>query len=141
MKKNPIALTGFLILTIFFGINAVKAEVAVIVHKENTATFTDKQIKQIFNMKTNLFPDGKKAKIIIPIKNPKLIEKFARKVCKKRGHQLQSTWKKMLFTGQGVIHRVRNDSEVIQKVSSDYNYIGIIDAQNTTGSVKTVKTF
>ncbi len=141
MKTNILQLTGALILILGIGLNTAYAELAIIVHKDNTATFTDKQLENIFLMKTNQFPDGEKARIVIPVDQSDLVKELAQKVCKRKVNQVQATWKKMLFTGKGKPVNVSKEAQVIEKVSSSAQYIGIIDVANTSDSIKVVKTF
>ena len=121
---------------------ACLADVAVIVHPSNAAELNSGNISKIFLGKSKKFPSGKQA---IPVsqdsKNAIRVE-FDRKVLNKSSSQVKAHWSKLLFTGKGQPPKeVASDSEVIELVAKNPNFIGFVTASEVNDSVKVVATF
>ena len=78
------------------GLNAsVFADVAVIVHPDNTSSLTDTEIERIFLGKSAQFPDGNEA---IPINTTgDIYDEFNERVLGRNSAQIKSYWAKLVF--------------------------------------------
>lgn len=133
----------FIIPVVFLMLSSIaQAEVAVIVHPGNAATFDDDSIERIFLVKSKKFSDGSAAVPINQSEGGPAREAFDANVLKKTSAQLKSYWSKLVFTGKGSQPQdVSGDAEVKALISANPNMIGYVDAGAVDGSVKVVKTF
>lgn len=120
----------------------VSAELAVIVHPDNTSVIDKKNINRIFMGKIREFSDGSAIIPIIQSKEVTLTEEFNEKIIKKSAKQIKAYWAKALFTGKGTPPKeVDNDLAMIKLIASNPNLIGYIDSSNKTDDVKIIATF
>lgn len=122
------------------GVIHANAEVAIIVHPDNSASFTDDEIKRIFLGKTKSFPNGEKATPVTPEDNA-AADDFNKKVLNKSSSQVKAYWSKLVFTGKGMPPKELTSGDLISEVSSNPEFIGYIDASQVTDKVKVVATF
>lgn len=136
------ALNRILVCATLMSINStLLAGGVVIVHPQNQSTLTEKQIAQIYSGKRRAFTNKSKA---IPIERPnsQLREAFLKSVLKTKDKSLQRLWAKLTFTGQGKMpERIESDAEVIERVASDPNSIGYIDAMSVDETVRVLIKF
>jgi ABC-type phosphate transport system substrate-binding protein len=119
-----------------------KADVAVIVNLENTATFSDGDISRIFLGKLKSFSSGEKA---VPI-NLKLGSSsrndFESKVLGKSSSQMKAYWSKRVFSGKGKPPpELVADQDIITMVASDSNVIAYVDSSSVDDTVKVIKIY
>lgn len=121
---------------------SVWADVAVIVHPSNNATFSKKDIERIFLGKLKSFPGGGEAVPINLITSNPIRVNFDQLVLNKKSSQMKSYWSKIVFTGKGTPPKeVDNQEEVKALVADNPNIIGYIDASQVDASVKIVEAF
>jgi ABC-type phosphate transport system substrate-binding protein len=130
-----------IILAHCFLMSSVYAEVAVIVHKDNTVEAMNKnEVNRIYLGKLKKFGNGKDA---IPIDLPagESRKYFYAKVVRKNDAQLRAYWSRIIFTGKGQPPRQEESEEsVLSLVSSNPNLLGYVDTSKVNGDVKVVLT-
>ena len=129
---------------IFFLLIASDAisDISIIVHKDNTNTFTHKEIRKIFLGKMTYFSNGKQAVPIVQKGNLALWEEFTEKVLNKSPESARIYWAKKLFSGKGKPPKQYETSqEIISKVKNDIKYIGIINSSEKISNVKLIPLF
>lgn len=132
---------NFVVLSLFIAFNC-KAEVAIIVHPNNTNTLDQFTLAQIFLGKTEEFPDGSRAVPINQEEGSKTMSEFSKNVLKKSERQLKAYWSKVLFTGKGVPPKnVKGNAEVIDMIAKDPTLIGYVDASEVNDTVKVLGTY
>jgi ABC-type phosphate transport system substrate-binding protein len=118
------------------------AEVAVVVHPENTSTFNKSNIKKIFLGKTKSFNNGRVAILLSPSQDDPTRKDFNKKVLNKSNNQVNAYWSKMIFTGTGVPpQEMATASEIISAIAANKDAISYIDSTAVTSAVKVVATF
>ncbi|OUX84027.1 MAG: hypothetical protein CBB95_17740 [Alteromonas sp. TMED35] len=119
------------------GLNAsVFADVAVIVHPDNTSSLTDTEIERIFLGKSAQFPDGNEA---IPINTTgDIYDEFNERVLGRNSAQIKSYWAKLVFTGKGAPPKEVDEASVIELIKNNKNAIAYIDSGKVTDDVKVV---
>jgi ABC-type phosphate transport system substrate-binding protein len=119
------------------GLNAsVFADVAVIVHPDNTSSLTDTEIERIFLGKSAQFPDGSEA---IPINTTgDIYDEFNERVLGRNSAQIKSYWAKLVFTGKGAPPKEVDEASVIELIKNNKNAIAYIDSGKVTDDVKVV---
>jgi len=116
------------------------AEVAVIVHPENTAEITAEDVSRMFLGKASQFSDGKE---VLPItqETATTTDAFNTGLLNRSSSQVASYWAKQVFTGKGSAPKqVTDDATVISLVKDNKNAISYVDASSVTGDVKVVLT-
>ena len=116
------------------------AEVAVIVHPENTAEITAEDVSRMFLGKASQFSDGKE---VLPItqETATTTDAFNTGLLNRSSSQVASYWAKQVFTGKGSAPKqVTDDAAVISLVKDNKNAISYVDASSVTGYVKVVLT-
>lgn len=134
--KNLINLTAIVLVTLFSSM--VNADVAVIVHPDNGAALTQKNITKIFLGKAKKFPGGG---TVLPVTQKGVRDEFNEKVLGKSSSQVKAHWSKLVFTGKGTPpQELGSDDEVKALVAKNPSVIGYIDAASVDDSVKAVLT-
>jgi len=132
---------GLLFANLLF-INYSMAEVAVVVHPDNTSTFNKGNIKKIFLGKTKSFNNGRVAILLSPNQDDPTRKDFNKKVLNKSNNQVNAYWSKMIFTGKGVPpQEMASASEIISAIAANKDAISYIDSTAVTSAVKVVATF
>jgi ABC-type phosphate transport system substrate-binding protein len=115
------------------------AEVAVVVHPNNSNALDELSISLIFLGKAKSFPDGSRAKPVNQKEDAAITDDFNKKLLNKSSAQLKAYWSKLVFTGKGIPpEAVLSDTEVIKLVVSDPNAIGYVDVSAIDDTVKVV---
>lgn len=115
------------------------AEVAVVVHPNNSNVIDESSISRIFLGKAKSFPDGSSAKPVNQKEGAAITEDFNKKLLNKSSAQLKAYWSKLVFTGKGIPPKgVLSDAEVLKLVASDTNAIGYVDVSAIDDTVKVV---
>ena len=118
------------------------AELAVIVHPNNSATFDQSIIKKLFLGKETNFSDGK---VAIPLNaNEKLptYELFNSKVLGKSFTQVNAYWARLVFTGKATMPKILDsDAEIASTVAVNEGAIGYVDSSSVTDKVKVIAKF
>ena len=119
------------------GLNAsVFADVAVIVHPDNSVEITQTEIERIFLGKSSQFSDGSEA---IPINTIGSVnDEFNERVLGRSSSQIQSYWAKLVFTGKGAPPKEVDEASVIELIKNNKNAIAYIDGGKVTDDVKVV---
>jgi ABC-type phosphate transport system substrate-binding protein len=117
----------------------VAAEVVIVVHPENAATFNAKSVERIFLDKENKFSTGVET---IPVNlqpGEKLRKEFDEKILGRSTSQISAYWSKLVFTGKGIPPKeVKSDQDVIALIKQNQSVIGYIDAASVTPDVRVV---
>ena len=125
-------------LFLFFSF-PVYAEIAVIVHPENTSELSQKDINRLFLGKLKKFPNGNKVVPLYLAAGHSARDDFNKKVLRKSENQLKAYWSKLIFTGKGnPPDSVGNPADLLEKVASDKSMIAYIDAGQVTDLVRVV---
>lgn len=126
---------------VFFFSNAyANSEYVVVCNASNPITSISKvDLMNIFLGKKVTWDDGKKI-TFITLKEGESHKQFLRNHVKKNPQQFKNYWKKMLFTGKGVIPKAFSDDEgVLDFVSKNEAAIGYISKEATPDGVKTLQ--
>ena len=117
--------------------HAALAETVVIVHPENTASISEKDIQRIFLGKEKKFSDGKETLPINQVDSSDVRKDFDSAVLGRSTTQVLAYWSKLVFTGKGIPPKeVDNDSAVIEIIENNKNAIGYVEKSAVTGKVK-----
>ncbi len=116
-----------------------QAEVAVIVHPSNAATFDADAVSKLYLGREKSFPGGAAAVPLALGDDAAATAEFNDKILKKPSSQLKAYWSKLIFTGKGTPPKeIASDAEMVKLISSNPNMIGFVDAKAVDGSVKVV---
>ncbi|MGV1100020.1 substrate-binding domain-containing protein [Thiovibrio sp. JS02] len=139
LKKTTYSL--FLTLSLLLGLDnhAQSADFIIVVHRENRIKRMDREeIKQIFLGKKTSWPDGSPITIIMNT-NDEIHEQFTRTVLQKSPMQLSVYWKKILYSGTGMLPlAVKDDESAKSYIGFHKNAIGYIAADSVDKQVKRV---
>jgi len=103
---------------------------------ESSLTSTD--VKNIFLGKKTTWKNGKKI-TFVTLKNGELHKKFIRTYTKRNPSQFKNHWKKMLFTGKGVLPRsFSTDEDVVKYVSENDGVVGYISKEIKNDNIKII---
>lgn len=118
------------------------ADIVVVVHPSNNASFDKSSISKLFLGKAKSFDDGNQAVPINQAEGTNTRDAFNSTVLSKSGSQLKAYWSKLVFTGKGSPPKeVASDAEVIDLISKNPSMIGYIDSASLTDAVKSVGNF
>lgn len=118
------------------------ADVAVIVNKDNAASFSDSDISRFFLGKLKTFSSGDKAVAINLKLGNSTRNEFESKVLGKNASQIKAYWSKRVFSGKGKPPpELVSDKDIITMVASDTNVIAYVDVASVDDSVKVIKVF
>lgn len=124
---------------VLFACFKVSAELVVIVHPSNNASFEQSDISKLFLGKSKSFSDGGQAVPINQEESSAVRNGFDEKVLSRSGSQLKAYWSKLIFTGKGSPPKeVSNDAQVIDLVSKNPSMIGYVAVSSLNDSVKSV---
>jgi ABC-type phosphate transport system substrate-binding protein len=130
-------MSGLLFICMF-----AHAEVAVIVHPSNSVVLQQNDIVRLYLGKAKSFPDGSQAVPINLIASVPTAEEFSKKALKKSSEQLRAYWSRLVFTGKGSPpQEVESESQMLELVANNPNFIGYLDAAAVTDRVRVVATF
>lgn len=115
------------------------AEVVVIVHPSNDASFSQKAVQRIYLGKEKKFSDGNEVLPINQAPSSSVRESFDSDTLGRSTTQVAAYWSKLVFTGKGIPPKeLDSDAAVIAIVAENPNAIGYIDSASVTGAVKAV---
>jgi ABC-type phosphate transport system substrate-binding protein len=118
------------------------ADIAVVVHPNNSNALDESSISRLFLGKSQSFPDGSSAKPVNQEDSAAITDDFNDKVLNKSAAQLKAYWSKLVFTGKGIPPEVvSSDADVIKLVASDPNAIGYVDVSAIDDTVKVVSKY
>ncbi|WDE13081.1 substrate-binding domain-containing protein [Thalassomonas haliotis] len=142
-RNKPEKLIGLIFASLFIFIsNIAFAEIAVIVHPENSSSLDKKAIKKIFMGKTKKFANGN---VILPMnasKGAPSRDNFNELAIGRTTAQVNAYWSKLVFTGKGTMPReLTSDAEIIATVSANKGAISYVDASAVTDAVKVIATY
>ncbi|MEC8010062.1 MAG: phosphate ABC transporter substrate-binding protein [Pseudomonadota bacterium] len=116
-----------------------KAEVVIIVNKDNQAILRKKEIKDLYLGRIIFFPNGRAATAYNKPESDDTRIEFQRLYLNKDKNEIKSYWSKLIFTGKGAPPQtLLNDQDVISMVNSNINAIGYIDSKSLDDSVRTI---
>lgn len=132
----------FVALLLVIASYSASADVVVVVHPSNNASFDKSSISKLFLGKAKSFDDGNQAVPINQAEGTNTRDTFNSTVLSKSGSQLKAYWSKLVFTGKGSPPKeVASDAEVIDLISKNPSMIGYIDSASLTDAVKSVGSF
>lgn len=115
------------------------AELAVIVHPDNSNTVTEEQLKRIFLGKLKNFEDGSRALVFNQKAETSIRVMFDEKVIKRSPSQMKAYWAKEVFSGKASAPiELASDAEIVEAVKSAPGAIGYINASNLTNDVRVI---
>jgi len=126
------------VLALMFASSLAMAEIAVIVHKDNTVQLNKSHIEDIFMGKSKTFPNGKKATPIDQPDRSKIYKAFCEQFLGRTVGQMKAHWSSMVFTGSGDQPQTRNGRSVVRYVAKKPNAIGYVDTKHVTPDVRVV---
>lgn len=117
----------------------VLAKAVVIIHPDNAANLSEKDVQRIFLGKEKKFSTGEETiPVNLPADNASRTS-FDDSVLGRSTAQVAAYWAKLVFTGQGIPPKeVNTDADVINLIKSNKSVIGYIDESAVTGDVKVV---
>ena len=132
-----------LLLSTFMVFNStivIAAELVVIVHPSNsTSTMTKSELKKIFLMKRDSFPNGLKAQPFNNTRGAPQRSLFYSKIVGRTDSQMKAYWAKLVFSGKGSPPKTLEGSDKIKEaVANNKNGIGYIESDLVDSSVKVV---
>tara|TARA_R110001592_G_scaffold206063_1_gene456785 strand:- start:1983 stop:2417 length:435 start_codon:yes stop_codon:yes gene_type:complete len=142
MKLSKIFSLLMLLAVMIMQSNAVLAETVVIVHPSNAlANLSKSEIKRLFLVKRDTFPDGSKATPVDQTNNTDFRNAFYKSITNKNESQMKAYWSKMIFSGKASPPEVLdNDAAVKAWVASNPSGIGYIESSQVDETVKVVFT-
>jgi ABC-type phosphate transport system substrate-binding protein len=125
----------------FFFLSTICAEVAVIVHQDNTnSSISKNEVARIYLGKLKSFPNGSDA-IPIDLNSGDAKKEFYAKVVRKSDAQLRAYWSRIIFTGKGQPPRQESSEDsVLNLISTNPNLVGYVQASKVTDNVKVILT-
>lgn len=137
---KPSARLILILLLILLSAPAIAADFVIIVHKDNPVEQLDlAEARNIFLGKRTLWSGGRAISVYLQADND-LHRHFCLTVLGKSPRQLQMHWKRILFTGAGVLPReLPDDQSILQTVAANPRAIGYIDARHLNNQVKVVR--
>ncbi len=121
---------------------STSAEIAVIVHLNNTNKMDTADISQLFLGKVTSFPGGEVAIPVALARGNDARENFNELVLHKTENQYKAFWSRLIFTGKASPPNELEDSDKLRDlVAKNPALIGYIDANSVNGSVKVIATF
>lgn len=118
------------------------ADVAVIVHPDNTVTMDKDYISRIFLKKVKVFPDNTPAVPIAQDETTPISNEFLMAVHNRTLPQLKSYWSRLIFTGKSSPPLVASsEDEVLKLVSENSSMIGYVESSTVNKSVRVVVIF
>lgn len=104
----------------------------------STEALTKTDVMNIFLGKKTTWDNGSKITFVI-LKEGDTHKKFLRTYVKRNPTQFKNHWKKMLFTGKGVIPKsFASDADVVDYVSKNENTVGYISSSGSTAGTKII---
>ena len=124
----------FILLLLLLSSALVKAELAVIVNKNNSDNLTSKQVQDLFLGRTRTFPNGN---IALPIDQALLRADFYQQLTQKPIEQINAYWARILFTGQASPPQQLNDDQAaLQTVQENKAAISYIEKAHVNANVR-----
>ena len=120
---------------------SVFAEVAVVVHPDNSNSLDKTVVRKIFLGKTKAFPNGDAVKTFDLPRGNQARNEFRDKVLVKSEARLNSHWARMIFSSKANPPRLLSSAaEVKAEVASNPNAIAYIAVEDVDESVKVLFT-
>lgn len=131
----------FVLIAQFFLMSSLYADVAIIVHKDNSNNkISQNEVSRLYLGKLKKFPNGTDA-IPIDLASGASKKHFYAKVVRKNDAQLRAYWSRIIFTGKGQPPRQESSEDsVVNLVGSNPNLIGYVDTSKVTDAVKVILT-
>jgi ABC-type phosphate transport system substrate-binding protein len=118
------------------------SDMSVIVHPENTSTFSDSVIKKIFLGKQTKFTNGQIALPMNAAETLPTYDAFNDKIIGKSRTQINAYWARLVFTGKGDLPKIlTSDSDIVSTVSANQGAISYVDSSSVTDKVKVIANF
>lgn len=140
--SNPVYnLFLFILMCVFITLCSTNAlangDYTVICNASNpAASISDVNLMNIFLGKKTSWDNGKKI-TFVTLKEGDSHKQFLRKQVKKNPQQFKNYWKKMLFTGKGVIPKsFSDDAGVVEFVKNNEGAIGYISKETSADGIK-----
>jgi len=125
----------------FIGMNAC-AEIAIIVHLQNTVKLNKTDISQLFLGQVSSFPNGAIAIPVALSRDNNSREIFNETVLNKTENQYKAFWSRLVFTGKASPpSEFKDSSQLRDLVSKNPAFIGYIDSRRINDTVKVIATF
>ncbi len=118
---------------------SASAEVVLVTHSSNDATFDKKSVQRIFLGKAKKFSNGKEAIPINQVEGAAARNAFDSGILGRSSSQISAYWSKLVFTGKGIPPKeVESDADVINLISDNPSCIGYIDSSAVTDAVRVI---
>ena len=131
----------FILSLMFIGMNAC-AEIAIIVHLQNTVKLNKTDISQLFLGQVSSFPNGAIAIPVALSRDNNSREIFNETVLNKTENQYKAFWSRLVFTGKASPpSEFKDSSQLRDLVSKNPAFIGYIDSRRINDTVKVIATF
>ncbi len=138
--KRTIILISTLLTLLAGGVSAEEAEYIIVVHQDNPVhDLSCEELKRIFLGKKTRWADGSPITIIMNT-NDEVHTLFTRTMLHKSPMQLSVYWKKILYSGTGMLPlSVRDDEAAKSYIGFHKHAIGYIASDSLDNQIKTVK--
>ncbi|HEY9034628.1 MAG TPA: hypothetical protein VIN71_11870 [Pseudomonadales bacterium] len=134
--KNSTLLSLFLVMLMSLAVPAY-AGLAVIVHPDNQNPLDERQLRNIFLGKSQVFADGSEARPLDLAEGSEERQAFVSKVLRRTESSLNAYWARMLFSSQGKPPKELKDASAVkQAVAADPQAIGYLDAADVDDTVR-----
>lgn len=118
----------------------LKADIVVIVNKENSSTsLTTEQLVDIYMGRQRYFPNGDLALRIDQDPNSEIRSDFYQKLINKSIAEVNAYWARLLFTGQATPPNVlENTQSILKAVRDNPGAVAYIDSKDVDDTVKVI---
>lgn len=121
-----------------YGICADAGAVLIVNSNVQKISFSKTDVMNIFLGKKTTWDDGSKI-TFVTLKGGDAHKKFLRTYIKRNPTQFKNYWKKMLFTGKGVVPKsFAADADVIDYISKNVNTVGYISTSVSADGIKII---
>lgn len=128
-------------LLLTLNVNA-SGSLVVVVSKDSTIeSLNEHEVANIFLARTRYYPNGEKS-MPVELKQSQFRDEFYQIIAGKSTKQLMAYWTTLVFTGKGRPPKTYKElAPLLEKVTSQTNYITYLDSELVTDKMKVVYRF
>ena len=139
MNTRTLLMLGWWILALLGGVPAARADVAIIVNRDNALTLDATWIANLYLGRSQDYPGGEHAVILDHPRESPLRERFFNRLNGMSLNQVNTYWARLMFSGRVLPPVALPDCrEVLRHVSDNPRAIGYVDAAAVTAEVRVV---
>lgn len=126
-------------ISLCFIVSNAWAEIVVIIHPNNDAELSAKDVQRIFLGKEKKFSNGKEVIPLNQVPSASARSAFDTDTLGRSSTQVAAYWSKLVFTGKGIPPKeLDNDAAVLAIVADNQNAIGYVDSASVSDAVKVI---